>query len=192
MNTFDDFWNAYDKKVGIDKCKTKWALITPTDQILIMNHVHGFVANHRNKQYRPNPLSYLNGKMWLNEEIKDEETVYYTPSKPQVLSTYKAPVPTEQERTDFIVGKIKQAYNGELNLNDIGEVYTNRLKDHLSTPFEVLEKIQLDVLELISKEPRNRFEEKVFINQQLEVRNRVLQHNFKQWREANNRIYEKI
>jgi len=189
-DSFEIFWSAYDKKVGKDKCITKWALISATDQLLIMNHVHRFVAKARNRQFRPNPLSYLNGKMWLDQEIKDEETtqLYKTPSQPQ-SSTYKPKEFSKEEGKAFIIGRIKKAYEGTAILNDIGESYTNRLKTHLNTPPEALREIVAEVYKLINTKPRNRFEEKREYNYELEVRNRILKYNLDRWVSEGRKIY---
>ncbi len=72
MIPFGDFWNFYDKKVGIDKCKPKWELLAMHHEE-IMIHLDKFIPNNRNKQYRPNPLTYLNQSMWKGEIISNEE-----------------------------------------------------------------------------------------------------------------------
>ena len=160
MNTFETFWNAYDKKVGIDKCTTKWALVSANDQILIMNHVHKFVAKHRNKQYRPNPLSYLNGKMWLDEPVNEDQTLVYKMPKPPTLSNHKSEV---FERSEFIAKlreKIKGYYNSGKIINDFGGAVTSFLKKQcaMSIPEDIKQDIERDCIQEKERE-RNRFED---------------------------------
>ena len=67
---FDDFWNAYGKKVDTAKCKAKWKKLTTEQHKEIMANVFDYVAANSDKQYRKNPLTYLNGQCWLDEIIE--------------------------------------------------------------------------------------------------------------------------
>lgn len=67
---FDDFWNAYGKKVDTAKCKAKWNKLTTKQHKDIMANVFDYVAANSDKQYRKNPLTYLNGQCWLDEIIE--------------------------------------------------------------------------------------------------------------------------
>lgn len=67
---FDDFWNAYGKKVDTAKCKSKWLKLTHEQHTEIMANVFDYVAANSDKQYRKNPLTYLNGQCWLDEIIE--------------------------------------------------------------------------------------------------------------------------
>lgn len=73
MIAFNDFWNTYDKKVG-DKAKiqTKWTLLAMHHQD-IMIHLKKFIPSQRNKQYRPDPSTYLNQRRWENEIISEDK-----------------------------------------------------------------------------------------------------------------------
>ena len=66
---FDDFWNAYGKKVDTAKCKAKWKKLTTEHHKEIMANVFDYVAANSDKQYRKNPLTYLNGQCWLDEIV---------------------------------------------------------------------------------------------------------------------------
>ena len=190
----EDFWLPYDKKVGKDKCITKWALLSPTEHLKIKVHVPGFVSRKRNKQYRPNPLSYLNGKMWLDESLGqngEQDLVYKTPEQP-TFSDYEAKPYDPQKGKDFIVGKIKLAYETGVLLNDAGSVYTNRLRPFLNTPEDILQKINQEVTEMVNEKPTNRFEEKKEYNYDTEVRSRIIKFNLDQFREQGIKIYEKL
>jgi len=67
---FDDFWNAYGKKVDTAECKSKWKKLTTQQHREIMENVFDYVAANNDKQYRKNPLTYLNGECWLDEIIQ--------------------------------------------------------------------------------------------------------------------------
>ena len=71
---FDDFWNAYDKKVDTAKCKAKWKRLTLQQQQEIMENVNPYVAANSVKQYRKNPLTYLNGSCWLDDIEQSQPT----------------------------------------------------------------------------------------------------------------------
>ena len=193
MDSFDQFWTAYQKKVGKDKVESKWYRLTAQDHILIMNHVHGFVAKQRNKQYRPNPLSYLNGKMWLNEDITQEETqVYKQPLQPTV-SDYK---PKEFERSEFIKtfrGKIKAFYESGTPIKDWGGVYTSLLTEKctMSVPGNVKQLIENKVQEEARTE-RNRFEEPYQNNVESDIRDQELKWWLENAKAEGIKVYEMI
>ncbi len=150
MNSFEtDFWLPFDKKVGRDKCLKKWSLITPQDQILISKHVPGFVREKRNKQYRPNPLSYLNGKMWLDEGGDETSSLVYKMPKPPTVSTYKAET---FDRADFIAHlrkRIEAYYKSGKAIEDYGGAITSFLIERLqmSVPKDVKHALKQKVFE---------------------------------------------
>lgn len=72
---FDDFWNAYGKKIDTAKCKAKWSKLKPLEQQAAMEHVPRYVASTPDKKFRKNPLTYLNGQCWL-DEIEQPQTTY--------------------------------------------------------------------------------------------------------------------
>ncbi|MBL4795912.1 MAG: hypothetical protein JKY50_00705 [Oleispira sp.] len=65
---FSEFWDMYDKKTGLDKCKQKFKKLSKTDQELIFTLLPAYIQSTPDKQYRKNPLTWLNGKHW-NDEI---------------------------------------------------------------------------------------------------------------------------
>lgn len=68
--TFDDFWDAYEKKVDRPKCEKKWNKITQGAREKILEHVPRYVASTPEVQYRKNPLTYLNSESWNNEILE--------------------------------------------------------------------------------------------------------------------------
>ena len=71
---FEDFWNAYDKKIDRDKCIRKWAKMTPDEKKACMDHVPLYVMSTPDKQFRKSPYSYLYNKSWNNEIIVKQST----------------------------------------------------------------------------------------------------------------------
>lgn len=65
---FEIFWNVYDKKVDSKKCKHKFIQLPDTDIEKILNTIHPYVRANPDRQFRKNPLTYLNGNCW-NDEI---------------------------------------------------------------------------------------------------------------------------
>lgn len=76
--TFDDFWDAYAKKIDRPKCERLWARIPQRDREAIMQHVPAYVHATPEVKYRRNPLTYLNGKNWNDDEL----TRQTQPAKP--------------------------------------------------------------------------------------------------------------
>lgn len=64
---FSDFWDTYDKKKDTAKCDKKWASLTDKERELVMGHIPSYVQSTPDKKYRKSPLTYLNGKCWLDE-----------------------------------------------------------------------------------------------------------------------------
>lgn len=71
--SFDDFWDAYDKKVGRDKCEGKWEYVSQSDREKIMAHIPLYKDAQPNKKYRKNPETYFNNKSWNDEIIISNE-----------------------------------------------------------------------------------------------------------------------
>lgn len=66
---FDEFWDAYDKKVGSKpKLIKKWESLSDGDRLAVMAHVPDYVAATPDKKFRKNPETYLNNHAW-NDEI---------------------------------------------------------------------------------------------------------------------------
>ncbi len=66
---FERFYNLYDKKVSKDDAIKAWKKLKRSDIEAIFANVQAYVASTPEKQYRPNPASYLNGRKWLDEII---------------------------------------------------------------------------------------------------------------------------
>lgn len=66
--SFQDFWKLYDKKTDLPKCLKKWEKIKQAAREKIMDHLALYVHATPDRQYRKNPLTYLNNESW-NDEI---------------------------------------------------------------------------------------------------------------------------
>lgn len=64
---FIDFWNIYDKKKDTSKCENKWKSLTDKERSLVMDHILAYVQSTPDKKFRKNPMTYLNGKCWLDD-----------------------------------------------------------------------------------------------------------------------------
>lgn len=67
--SFDNFWDRYDKKADRPKCEKKWAKIKQGEREKIMMHLDVYIPSTPDKQFRKNPLTYLNSNSWENEII---------------------------------------------------------------------------------------------------------------------------
>lgn len=192
--SFDQFWNTYDNKKSRDKCERKWNLMSAKDQQACMDSLPVYIKSTQERQYRKHPATYLNNKCW-NDKIygkSDETPLTVSWSKPKPLSDYKAKEFDPKDGKSYIISKIKKSYETGSRLNDYGSVYTNRLEPFMDTPEDVLSKIQGEVLAESLVKPRNKFVEKVEINVELEIRNRVLRYNMDHWRNRGNKIYDQL
>ena len=70
---FAEFWDLYGKKTDSSKCKTKFARLTKTEIELLFEKLPAYIKSTPDKQYRKNPITWLNGKCW-NDEIMQAST----------------------------------------------------------------------------------------------------------------------
>ncbi len=69
---FEIFWNEYDKKVNPGKCEKKWNGLSLNIQKEILEYIPKYKESQPEKQYRKNPLTFLNNKTWKDELISKE------------------------------------------------------------------------------------------------------------------------
>jgi len=83
--SFELFWNLYDKKVGSKiKLLAKWIKLSDDDRAKIFQHVPKYVLSQPDKKYRKNVETYLNNFGW-----KDEIIISKDAEKPQEPQPYK-------------------------------------------------------------------------------------------------------
>ncbi|MCP4974611.1 MAG: YdaU family protein, partial [Maribacter sp.] len=66
---FAEFWNAYGKKTDAKKCKLKWNRLKESEKDKIFSVLTSYVNSTPERQFRKNPLTWLNGEGW-NDEIE--------------------------------------------------------------------------------------------------------------------------
>jgi len=68
--SFEIFWNEYDKKVGEKKkIKKKWDKLREAEREAIMLYIPEYKKSQPNKQYRKHPQTFLNNRSWEDELI---------------------------------------------------------------------------------------------------------------------------
>lgn len=67
--SFEIFWNLYDKKIDRKKCETAWKRVKKSLHDTIYSHVKLYVASTPDVRYRKNPLSYIHANAWENDII---------------------------------------------------------------------------------------------------------------------------
>lgn len=67
---FAEFWDLYGKKTDSSKCKTKFARLTKAEIELLFEKLPAYIKSTPDKQYRKNPITWLNGKCWNDEIIQ--------------------------------------------------------------------------------------------------------------------------
>jgi hypothetical protein len=67
---FEEWWIKYDKKTGKKKAKDKWLKLKAKDHDKCIEVVEAYVRFKNDRQYRPHPITYLNGALW-DDEIPD-------------------------------------------------------------------------------------------------------------------------
>lgn len=71
--TFDEWWDAYQKKRGRKKAEAKWNKLKPTQKVACMKATPAYVMSTPDVQYRKDPMTYLNGECWNDEIISKRE-----------------------------------------------------------------------------------------------------------------------
>ncbi|MCK8490220.1 DUF4373 domain-containing protein [Spirosoma sp. RP8] len=69
---FDQFFNAYGKKIDKKKCQAKFEKLSLGTQQAILAHTPLYVRLNPKYEFRKNPLTYLNGECW-NDPIEESK-----------------------------------------------------------------------------------------------------------------------
>jgi hypothetical protein len=70
--TFKEFWEAYAKKVDRHKCAQRWKALKPAERSAALAATIRYVESTSDRKYRKNPLTWLNGRNWEDEEMPDQ------------------------------------------------------------------------------------------------------------------------
>ncbi len=65
---FAEFWDLYGKKTDSSKCKAKFSKLSKGDIELLFAKLPEYIKSTPDKQYRKNPITWLNGKCW-NDDV---------------------------------------------------------------------------------------------------------------------------
>lgn len=88
QDSFNIWWQIYDKKRAREKCLAKWNKLSPQEQQACIDATPAYVASTPDKQYRKDPLTYLNQKSWNDEIIARNGSVQQSLNKlVEILTT---------------------------------------------------------------------------------------------------------
>ncbi len=73
---FTEFWELYGKKTDSAKCKAKFGRLTKVEIKLLFEKLPAYIKSTPDKQYRKNPITWLNGKCWNDEIINDSKPTH--------------------------------------------------------------------------------------------------------------------
>ena len=90
--TFEEWWNAYNKKRGRKKAEAKWNKLSNSDKEACMKATPAYVASTPDVTYRKDPLTYLNGECWNDEIInkpnyEQQRTISLASKAARILSS---------------------------------------------------------------------------------------------------------
>lgn len=68
--SFDDFWDAYGKRVGRAKCEAIWKKIKQGGREKIMAHLQSYIPATPELRFRKDPATYLRNESWNDEIIE--------------------------------------------------------------------------------------------------------------------------
>lgn len=145
--SFDDFWNAYGKKVGFTACRKKYYKLSIADIKKIKDSILRYVADTPDPKFRKNPQTYLNQSVWND----------YTDCIPKVESATESPL--EAEPYDSATMS-KIAYLIDTN-NWRDSMYGNVAEVLKLHPNKVLSMTDDEVYEMFSKKYPKYYEESV-------------------------------
>ena len=72
-DSFEDWWEMYNKKRGKKKARQKWNRLTEKQQAACLMATPLYVASTPDPVYRKDPLTYLNGECWNDEIIQKQD-----------------------------------------------------------------------------------------------------------------------
>lgn len=67
---FVEFWNLYGKKVDRPKCEKKFSKLSKSELELLFANLPAYIKSKPDKQYRKDPIRWLNGECWNDDIIQ--------------------------------------------------------------------------------------------------------------------------
>ncbi len=71
---FEEFWTS-DKKVKKVKAEKKWPRLTNQERVAIMDHIPRYKEAQPDKQFRQDPITYLNNRTWEDEIVRSSKKI---------------------------------------------------------------------------------------------------------------------
>lgn len=191
-NSFELFWNLYDKKTSKEKAEKKWYSLSAKDQGLIMLHIPKYKLKQPDRQFRKDPCTYLNNKSWLDEVYgkKEEEKQIYRETKPKRVSQEPSKS-FDHDNHRHMRETLKRNFDHGIFIKDHGDLYTTILGDKIKVPIEVRKDIA-DKEEKEEGRERNRFEPKYSGSIKTNVRDKCLNWWLSKCREEKREIWKEI
>lgn len=112
---FSKFWDQYDKKKDTGKCESKWSSLTDNERELIIAHIPAYVESTPVKKYRKNPMTYLNGKCWLDEIDQPQPNQTNTQGVNHENSNSTNQKPRRETQAEF-EQRMQQGFNEEFGI----------------------------------------------------------------------------
>lgn len=70
---FNEFWDLYDYKKGKkSRVEAKWESLKDSERIAIMDNIPAYKLSTPDKQFRKQPMVYLNNEAWLDEIVQSK------------------------------------------------------------------------------------------------------------------------
>jgi len=68
--SFNQFWDLYNKKIGLSKCENIWQQLTEAEKALIKVRLPAYIIATKDEvTFRKDPATWLSGKHWLDEHV---------------------------------------------------------------------------------------------------------------------------
>lgn len=83
-NSFQIWWDLYAKKVDQKKCFARWKKYNHDTRVEIWRHTKKYIEATPDKQFRRNPLTYLNGENWKDTELLEAKKTHTGPTNGKV------------------------------------------------------------------------------------------------------------
>lgn len=90
--SFEQFWELYDKKVGRTKCEKLWSKLTDKEKNDCLQYVPFYVQAQPDKQFRKNPETFLRNKSFydeiINRDNKEQQRTQRFQQAARVIASY--------------------------------------------------------------------------------------------------------
>lgn len=99
---FNIFWNKYNKKNDLKKCKDKFFKLKQTEIDIILKVVDSYVLSTPDVKFRKNPLTWINGECWKDTTDSKKEIVSSNGEKMIKYVSNVNPTPAFLEESKFL------------------------------------------------------------------------------------------